>query len=91
MVRGANEGSRIRGGDFVLLFGGPQPQHMEVPRLGVRSELQLTAYTTATATRDLSRTGDLHHSSRQCQILNPLSQAQDGTLILKDTSWVHYS
>ena len=26
--------------------------HMEVPRLGVESELQLPAYTTATATRD---------------------------------------
>ena len=28
--------------------------HMEVPRLGVESELQPPAYTTATATRDLS-------------------------------------
>ena len=27
-------------------------QHMEVPRLGVKSELQLLAYTTATAIRD---------------------------------------
>ena len=29
-------------------------QHMEVPRLGVESELQLQAYTTATATPDAS-------------------------------------
>ena len=29
-------------------------QHMDVPRLGVKSELQLPAYTTVTATRDLS-------------------------------------
>jgi len=28
--------------------------HMEVPRLGVESELQLPVYTTATATPDLS-------------------------------------
>ena len=37
---------------FVLL--GPHPQHMEVPRQGVESELQLPAYTTATATPDPS-------------------------------------
>ena len=35
-------------------------QHMEVPRLGVESELQLPASTTATATPDLSRICDLH-------------------------------
>ena len=28
--------------------------HMEVPRVGVESELQLLAYNTATATQDLS-------------------------------------
>ena len=28
-------------------------QHMEVPRLGAKSELQLPAYTTATAMQDL--------------------------------------
>ena len=50
--------------------------HMEVPRLGVMLELQLLAYTTATATQDLSRVCDLHHSSWQCQILNPLSGAR---------------
>ena len=35
---------------------------MEVPRLGVESELQLPAYTIATATPDLSHVFDLHHS-----------------------------
>ena len=50
---------------------------MEVPRLGVESELQLPAYATATATRDLSRICDLHHSSRKYWILNPLSEARD--------------
>ena len=34
---------------FFFSFLGPHPQHMEVPRLGVESELQLPAYTTATA------------------------------------------
>jgi len=34
---------------FFPHFLGPHPQHMEVPRLGVESELQLTAYATATA------------------------------------------
>ena len=33
--------------------------------------------TTATATQDLRRVCDLHHSSRQRQILNPLSEARD--------------
>ena len=32
-------------------------------RLGVKCELQLPAYTTATATPDLSHICDLHHSS----------------------------
>ena len=50
---------------------------MEVPRVGVESELQLPAYTTATATRDPSHVCDLHHSSRQRQILNLLSKARD--------------
>ena len=35
---------------------------MEVPRLGVESELQLPAYTTATATPDPSHVCNLHHS-----------------------------
>ena len=52
---------------------------MEVPRLGVESELQLLAYTTATATWDPSRICDPHHSSQQRWILNPLSEARDGT------------
>ena len=55
---------------------------MEVPRLGVQLELQLPANTTATAMQDLSRVCDLHHSSWQFQILNPLSEARDQTLKL---------
>ena len=37
---------------FIYLFSGPHLQHMEAPRLGVKSELQLPTYTTATATWD---------------------------------------
>ena len=63
---------------------------MEVRRLGVKSELQLTAYTTATATPDPSLIYDLHRSSQQCQILNPLSEAKDQFCLLMDTSPVRY-
>ena len=49
---------------------------MEVPKLGVKLELQLPAYTTATATPDLSRVCDLHHGSQQRRILNLLSEAR---------------
>ena len=60
----------------------------EVPRLGVESELQPLAYATATATPDPRLTCDLHHSSWQRQILNPLSEARDETCFLMDTSQV---
>ena len=50
---------------------------MEVPRLGVQMELQLLACTTAM--QDPSCICDLHHSSWQCQIFNPLSEARDLT------------
>ena len=52
----------------------PHLQHMEVPGLGAKSDLQLTAYATATAMRDPSRICDMHHSSQQHQIPNPLSE-----------------
>ena len=61
---------------------------MEAPRLGVESELQLPAYTTATATSDPSRICDPYHSSWQCQILNPLSEVKDQTCKLMNTSLV---
>ena len=64
---------------IVLVFLGLHLQHMEVPRLGVESELQLLAYSAATATQDLSHVCNLHDSSQQCQILNPLSKARDRT------------
>ena len=33
---------------------------------------------------------DLHHSSWQCWIPNPLSEARDRTQVLMDTSWICY-
>ena len=53
--------------------------HMAVPRLGAESELQLLAYTTATAVTDPRCICDLCHSLQQCQILNPLNEARDWT------------
>ena len=60
-------------------FFGPHPWHLEVPRLGVESQLQLPAYATATVTAmpGLSHICDLHCSLRQCHILNPLSESRD--------------
>ena len=55
---------------------------MEVPRLGVESELQLQAYTTTTVTWDPSYICDLHHNPQQFRILNPLSKARDQTQVL---------
>ena len=47
---------------------------MEVPRLGVKLELQLLTYTTAKAMLELSCILDLCLSLQQCWILNPLSK-----------------
>ena len=75
---------------FIFLFRAV-PAHMEIPRRGVESELQLMAYTTATATPDPSCLCDLRRSSWQRRILYPLSKARDPTGILTDTSWIHSS
>ena len=57
---------------------------MEVPRLGVEWELQLLAYTTATAMPDPSV------AAHGVQISKQLRGAKDQTRVLMDTSWVHY-
>ena len=72
---------------FFLL--GLCPWRMEVPRLGVKSELQLPAYAIATATQDPSHVCDgVHHSSWQYRILNPKSEARDQTCNLMVPSWI---
>ena len=74
---------------FVFLpFLGPLLRHMEVPRLGVKLELQPPTYITATATWDPSQVCDLHHRSRQRRILNPLSKARDRTHNFMVPSWI---
>jgi len=60
---------------LIYLFLGPHPQHMEVPTLGVKSELKLPAYTTVIATPGPSCICDLHHSSWHHWISNPLREA----------------
>ena len=62
---------------------------MGVPKLGVKSELQLPD-TIDQQLQDLSPVCDLHHSSCKDWILNPLSEARDQTFILMDPSQVCY-
>ena len=74
---------------FIYILG-PHPRHMEVYRLGVKLELQLLVYTTATPTQDPSHVCSLHHSSWQRQILNPLSRARNGNWVLMDASYIRF-
>ena len=71
---------------FCFCFLGPQPWHMELPRLGVKLEPQLKA----TATPDPSHIYDLHHSSWQRWILNPLREARDRTHNPMVPSQIHF-
>ena len=61
-------------------------QCMEVPRLGVKSELQPPVYTTATT--DPSHICSVRYSLWQRQIINPPIEARDRTLILMDTKYI---
>ena len=63
---------------------------MEVPRLGVELELHLPAYTTATAIPDPCGICNVHHSSWQHRILNPLSESRDQTHNLMVPSRIHF-
>ena len=81
-------------GIFFFFFLGPHPQHMEVPSgyryqskpVGLGSNRSCSS-ASAIATWDPSHVCDLPW---QCQILNPLSGARDGTCILVDTRWICY-
>ena len=75
---------------YFIFFFRATVWHMEVPWLGAESELQLPAYATATGMRELGHICNLHHSSRQRQIPDPLNRARDGTHILMNISQAHY-
>ena len=60
---------------------------MEVPRLGVESELQ-PQHSHSNAGSELHL--QLIPQLVACWILNPLSEARDGTHILTDTSQIHF-
>ena len=75
---------------FFLVFLGLHPRHMEVPMPGVELEPQLPAYTIVTTMQDLRCTCDLHHSSWQFWIHNPLSKARDQTCVLMDDSLIRF-
>ena len=56
--------------------------HMDVPRLGVKLELQLPACATTIATWVPSHIYDQHHRLWQCWILHPLSKASEPAMEL---------
>jgi len=53
-------------------------------------ELWLLTCARATATPNPSHVCDLHHSSQQHQILNPVSEARDHTHNLMVPSWIRF-
>ena len=75
---------------FLFFLLGLHSSHIEVPRPGLKTEVQLPAYTTAIATQSPSCACHLHYSSRQCQIPDALNEARDQTRILIDTSRIHF-
>ena len=75
---------------FFLCFLGLYPRLMEVPRLGVTSELQLLACTRAAATWDPNRICNVHHSSQQHPIPAPVSEARDCTSVLMDAGRIRF-
>ena len=65
-------------------MGGAHLQYMEIPRVGVKLELQMLGYATATATQDLS------HIYSSWQHLNSLREVRDQTRIFMDSSQICY-
>ena len=74
---------------FILLFRVTPVAYVSSPARG-QVEAVAAGLPTATAMWDLSCVFDLHHSSWQHQITNPLSKARDQTHILTDTSQIHF-
>ena len=81
-----NRKDALRDADFVvnaIQVGGYEPctvTDFEIPKkYGIKQTIAPPAYTRATAMRDPSCICNLHHSSWQHRILNPLSKARDRT------------
>ena len=55
-----------------------------------RGQFGAVATGTTTAMPDLSHVCDLHHSSEQHWILNPLSKARDQICFLMDAGQIHF-
>ena len=73
---------------YLFWFLGPHLWYMEVPRLGVESELQLPAFTTAT--EDPSHVCTTDQNSWQCLILNPRSKVRDWAWNLMVPSLIYF-
>ena len=71
---------------MVSFFLQPHLWHMNIPRRGIKSELQLPACATAPTPPDVSCTCDLWRSLRQHPILHPLNKDGNQTRLLRDTS-----
>ena len=69
----------------LFFFLGLHLLHMDVPRLGVKSELKELSYAPVTAILDQRCICDLHHSYWQHQILNSPSKARDRIHIVTNT------
>ena len=75
---------------FFFPFQGHTCSIWKFPELGVKLELPLPAYTTATAMLDPSHICNLHHSSWPHRIFNPRSEARDRTHSLMVPSQIHF-
>ena len=84
--------SHVHKGTFFFFLFRAVPTAHGSSQVRSLTRARLPAYATATATPDPSRSHicNLHHSSEQCRILNPLSRARDQTCILMDISQVPY-
>ena len=71
---------------FVHLFLGAPPSAYGGSQARGPIGAAAAAYARAIATPDLSHVCDLHHSTHQRQIPDPLNEARDQTHILMDTS-----
>ena len=71
---------------FFLSFRAVSKAYGSSQARGQIGAVAAPAYVIAIATQDPSRICNLHHSSQQHWILNPLNEARDQTCILMDTS-----